>query len=694
MLMAQAALAQAGWLLNNVQWIVGVAIVVLGLGVMGWSDVARFSLRRMWAISGVCFDESIRRRVLWLTPLAILGIIAVTSLQHPRDAQDDIRQSIKVCLFATALLVTIATIIMACTSLPKEIDNRVIYTIVTKPTTRLEVVVGKVVGFARVSATILLIMGVFSYAYLQFREWRLRQDIAYQLDAGAVDPANRVLYENYRRDGLLHARRFMSPSDLQIYARPPQTGDQELWMLGNGEQRLIVPFELKREDLLPPGAGPDLPPGATGMEIYTRLRPVRGELTAQEREQLGQDPNESPTTMPLPSEAALNVEILGPNGTALLANSEYNDSQSTVLQLRPGEVCETRTVVSQRGTITLGDRLDATQPTRFYIAISGYTPGLVFGVGPEPVTLILPPAAPGLPAKTIHPVNAEGMPLPLRFMGRSGNYGQQLRSTSSDGPLAVYRFRNIQVDAARDVRMLIRTGIERRGDEGIDENLAITDVELTIINAQTGEQAGDPIIVHPENRRPVQFLVPGQALAGGNFDVLMRLRTPGQWLGLTPQGSLVVVADNDSFAWNLFKSLLVLWLMTVLVVIVSIFCSTFLSWPIAVVLSLVILLGRWCVEQVGAGTAGMGASVVTDLQLGQWEKAQVVSRSVEALNQMLVTVARFLPDISRFSATELIEHGVSIPGQVLVDSLLVLGGFGLPILVLAYIFLKNKEVAP
>src|SRR3989442_560281 len=81
----------------------------------------------MCAISSVSFRESIRRRVLLITPLAIVGVILVSQLQRPIDEADAIRQTVKFCLFATGLVVSIVTIILACTNLPREIDNRVIY---------------------------------------------------------------------------------------------------------------------------------------------------------------------------------------------------------------------------------------------------------------------------------------------------------------------------------------------------------------------------------------------------------------------------------------------------------------------------------------------------------------------------------------------------------------------------------------
>src|SRR5437764_5304219 len=144
---------------------VGVLIALLN------RDLSRFRLRRVRAIANVCFRESVRRRILWITPLAIVGIVAVSQLTRPADEQDAVRQTIKYCLFASGLIVVVAAVILAATNLPKEIESRVIFTIVTKPTTRLEIVLGKVLGFARVSGMILLIIGLFTWGYLRLRAW-------------------------------------------------------------------------------------------------------------------------------------------------------------------------------------------------------------------------------------------------------------------------------------------------------------------------------------------------------------------------------------------------------------------------------------------------------------------------------------------------------------------------------------------
>ena len=159
----------------------------------------------------------------------------------------------------------------------------------------------------------------------------------------------------------------------------------------------------------------------------------------------------------------------------------------------------------------------------------------------------------------------------------------------------------------------------------------------------------------------------------------------------------VGVADHrgqSSFAFNLFKSLFILWLLSVLVVVISVFCSTFLSWPIAVILTLVILLGHWGVAELGDSMQHPGRSVSTDFGLRDPVSSKVVSTSVDDLASGLQWLALVLPDVSKFPVMEDIERNVSIPMARVEEALGVLFAFGLPMLLLSYIILKNKEVAP
>ena len=227
-LLAQAADTAPDPGTSRWQWVGAAAIIVLGLFVYGWRDLIRLHWRRIWAISGVVVTECMRRRVLWLTPLAIVGVVIVSQFQIATGGPEDaIRQTTKFCIFASGLLVGMTAIILASTSLPREIENRVIYTIVTKPTTRLEIILGKVLGFSRVSGMIILIMGAFTLGYLEFRARPLIADIKTELESLPSDSPKRAADVYYVNSGLLGTRSIEWSDDMQIYAEPP-TGDEPL----------------------------------------------------------------------------------------------------------------------------------------------------------------------------------------------------------------------------------------------------------------------------------------------------------------------------------------------------------------------------------------------------------------------------------------------------------------------------------
>ena len=107
--------------------------------------------------------------------------------------------------------------------------------------------------------------------------------------------------------------------------------------------------------------------------------------------------------------------------------------------------------------------------------------------------------------------------------------------------------------------------------------------------------------------------------------------------------------------------------------------------------------GRWMAQQIGdIAQPGVGRTIFTQL-VGQGSAgaAKAFSETMDALIGMLNVLSSILPDISKFAAIEAIEKGMAIvPGDVLLPSLWVTLGFGIPLLVLSYVFLKYKEVAP
>lgn len=693
-------------------WVL-LAVILVAFLVIGVRDLGRLSWTRISAISSVSFDESIRRRVLWITPLAIIGAIVVSQLQNAVDPQDAIRQSTKICLFATGLVVTLVAIILASTNLQKEIETRVIYTIVTKPTTRLEIVLGKIWGFAKVSAAILLIMGVFTYAFLHVQAWRLNSVIGAQLANLPKDAVTRDTLEHYQQAGLLNAKMMSQAQWLQMLAKPPVEGDPIRWMAGGQGQKFAQKFKLTESDFesfksaietkgarLAIAIGVPVtvrPPSTLEMktinEMNIPMRDAEGHTINAPAPSTG--PTTSPTTQisaasttaPATQPAGLPVPILdltisNPNGEYIIQPHEINKGAPIELPLNG------RTAVMVPLDVPSIQKLFEVEDVT--IGAVGRSPAVQYGVGETPIWF-----------QVINGDNTLGAhfePLPEsknpQITGIVGRYGQQIYGAERGrGGLAVYRFADAGISKAKgdDVTFEVKIGIER-GGEGVDDLATLPEVELLVFNPKAGDTYVAPSF-HPETNRITYVTVPRSAFPdNGNFDVMLRVLTPDQWLGVQPT-SVVLATGSASFAFNLFKSLFIIWLLSVLVVAIALFCSTFVSWPIAVVLTLVILLGRWGVDQIGdAGGVGIGAKITGQDQ--DVVKAKLVRTSAEALAKVLEVVSAFLPNISAFQATDDIERGISVPMSRFGSAGWVLLTYGLPLTLLAYLILKRKEVAP
>ena len=667
-----------------------------------FADLTRFRPSRIWAISSVTFREALRRRVLWVTPLAILGVIAVSQFTKAVDPQDAIRQATKACVFASGLVLVVTIIILACTNLPREIDSRVIYTIVTKPTTRLEIVLGKVLGFAKVSGAILLIMGLFSLGYLRVREWQLVRGVRAQIAAGALDEASQPLMRYYAEAGLLGTKSTEAPDLVQVLARPPVPGEP-LRLTGGESQQYMLPFSLNDDEksqiaeVLNAGGGL-LWVSNVG---YERRTPTEEEVrsihemnlpTVEGRKPKVEGPvlpppslapgaaETAPTVTPIPQ---IQLQVLDANMVRIVNTDQIGGGKPVEL---PADSGEPRPVPAPM----TGDAIQKLlQAGKFVVSVTGMTPSIEYLVNDKATVLVLVDPN-GQPVATYNPSDAP------RIQSAFGRYGMQVRgSPSGKGSVAVFTFKDAERPRTQDGKATveIRVGIEGSSRDFETEEDVVARMNVQVRNHASG-QVSEPVVITPEHNRANYVRVPEALIEGGNFDVYVRGLNPGQWYGLDPAATNLVVAER-SFEQNLLKSLTILWLLAVLVVVIAVFCSTFLSWPVAVVLTLVLLLGRWGVAQLGDATgSGLGSEVTQGLGLDDPTSAKIMRESVNALSSFLNVVSMFLPDITRFSATEDIERGVSIPGAKLGEAAWVLLLYGLPLTVLTYVILRRKEVAP
>lgn len=699
--------AMAAWL----PWLVAGAIVVLGLVVLGWKDLLRLHGRRIWALSDVCYTEAIRRRILWVTPLAIIGVIVVAQLSRPGDAQDAIRQATKFCLFASGFLVTVTAIILACTNLPREIENRVIYSVVTKPTTRLEIVLGKVLGFARVSGAIIIIMGAFTYGYLKIRSWGETNQVRKLLASLPTQSPERPALEHYIDVGFLGTLSLDDPQKLEILGHPSEGEGKTKWMLGAQGEYLVVPFELNEDQKAVLSEAAD----HGSVYLMTTLRVRQHEPDEDERKlikQMGLDrqpvelplnrplgpevPSTQPSTAPAepqvtgPPPPQVNVRILDQTHRPLIGSADAASGDAVVLK-KPDKPEDAWYAPLPLQPEMLKRMITAPQ---FFVQVTATAPATEYGADQQPVALVVPMQ--GKPM-TIFPSLKEkaGATVPPEFFSFPARHGMRLQCRGNGvGPVAVYHFNHASIGRTSGGRstLQVRVNVEKNGDvDATGSGYAMATIQ--VINRQTGKTM-PPLYFPPEVDQTRYVDVPVEFVEGGNFDVLLRGMTPNMWLGVTPDSVSVVVADQ-SFLVNLAKSLLMLWLLSVMVITIAVFCSTFLSWPIAVVCTLVILLGHWGVEQLGdAMRPGVGRAFTQDFQLTNSALRDTLNTAVDSLAAALRVISNFLPDVSKFPVTEYIDRGVSIPLASFGGAFGVLFCYALPLLVLSYVILRNKEVAP
>ncbi len=131
----------------------------------GVVDFANTSPRRVFAMASLAIKEAIRRRVLiafavFVVVLLFAGWFLDVQSDHPA------RIYISFVLTASTYLVLVLALFLSAFSLPNDIKNRTIYTIVTKPVRASEIVMGRIIGFVVIGTMLLTMMGVVSYFFV------------------------------------------------------------------------------------------------------------------------------------------------------------------------------------------------------------------------------------------------------------------------------------------------------------------------------------------------------------------------------------------------------------------------------------------------------------------------------------------------------------------------------------------------
>lgn len=126
------------------------------------SDLVSLSPRRIFALSQLTFREAIRRRALLVfVVFAILFMFAGWFLSASTLAPEfQVKVYVTFVLRAISWLILPVVLLLSCWGLPEDIKQRSLHTVVTKPARRLEIVLGRMFGFAFVGTIVLVVMAI------------------------------------------------------------------------------------------------------------------------------------------------------------------------------------------------------------------------------------------------------------------------------------------------------------------------------------------------------------------------------------------------------------------------------------------------------------------------------------------------------------------------------------------------------
>lgn len=187
--------------------------------------------------------------------------------------------------------------------------------------------------------------------------------------------------------------------------------------------------------------------------------------------------------------------------------------------------------------------------------------------------------------------------------------------------------------------------------------------------------------------------------------VVVKCETPSQFIGVAKR-DLYLLDAQGYFGINFFKGTAGLWFWLVLIIGLSVTCSTYLSGVISLMCALflfVLGLFREFIQSLAAGQTEGGGPAESFLRLvnrqnlvediGQTPTAYVATTSDEVFRWFLRRFLNVVPDVNFFDLTSYVAEGFDIPVADLTLHALVLFGYLLPWAILAYYLMKSREVA-
>ncbi len=135
----------------------GVLMVAIGVFVCALLLLMLFEAEGpVWAIAKLSFKEAVRSQVLWVFLIVFLPFLFPHQWYSAGKPADELRSTTALITLVLSLLVLIPAGLITSLGIPQDIKNLNIFTVVSKPVERFEIVLGRFVGYVALMTLVML----------------------------------------------------------------------------------------------------------------------------------------------------------------------------------------------------------------------------------------------------------------------------------------------------------------------------------------------------------------------------------------------------------------------------------------------------------------------------------------------------------------------------------------------------------
>ena len=602
----------------------------------GFQDLVMLSLRRTWAIARLTIKESLRRRVMFVFALFMVILLIAGWFLDP-GSENPARLYFSFVMGATSILVLLLSLFLSAFSLPTDFKTKTIYSVVTKPVRSSEIVLGRILGIALIGTTILVCMAVISFFFvfwgLQHKHLLIEGE---DLTAVAIDEKGdalkQIAFKGTTRLANGHKHEVTVSADGKNITVSPVNGHSHTVIAEKvGEQtRYWVSVERGTLQARVPMYGKL---GFRGKDSFDTPRGINVGEEWEYRSYIGGNPRQSSTT---PNQEYAIFTFEGIREDAFPKRLVERDDDDTGEKQRVGE-----TVIPVE--MTLGvfrtHKGDIEKPVTATLAVRNPATGLKVDVRSFPTEKYV----------------TKSIVIPRKING----FPQFVQRYLRDGP---------QVSAVPD-----------------DDHINVAKTKFA-------------------NRS--EFDLFEDFVVDGKLEIWLNCVDSGQYIGVA-QADVYLRAAEGSVLFNFAKGFFGIWMQMIIIISFGVLFSTFLSGAVAMISSIGIMIAGFSkafLIEIGLNKVLGGGPVesfyrlmiqqnmVVDLPAGFGTTFIKSVDKVFGLFMQLFGLA--IPPLSDYAVySNALVHGFNISGNWLLVHGVMTFSYVVPLFIVAYLILSNREVA-